>query len=69
MVLRMVPHKTHRGTKAMENLKCFEGIPAPYDKVKRVVVPKALRITRLGFKSRYCQLADLSESVRVLASF
>lgn len=63
---RMVPHKTHRGTRAMQRLKCFEGIPAPYDKVKRVVVPKALRVTRLGFKSRYCVLADLSESVSPL---
>ena len=33
----MVPHKTHRGKCAMERLKCFEGIPPPYDKMSRQV--------------------------------
>merc|ERR1711939_185878 len=28
----MVPHKTARGKAAMERLKVFEGVPAPYDK-------------------------------------
>merc|ERR1712216_5866 len=33
-VLRgMIPHKTARGAAAMERLKCFEGIPPPYDKM------------------------------------
>ncbi|GMH42857.1 hypothetical protein BSKO_10776 [Bryopsis sp. KO-2023] len=59
----MVPHKTARGTAAMGRLTCVEGIPAPYDKKKRVVVPKALKVTRLGFNSRSCLLEDLSESV------
>ena len=44
----MIPHKTHRGKCAMERLKCFEGIPAPYDKMKRMVVRDALRVTRLA---------------------
>merc|ERR1711977_350570 len=35
----MVPHKTARGKAAMERLKVFEGVPAPYDKKKRMVVP------------------------------
>lgn len=39
----MVPHKTKRGAAALERLRVFEGIPAPYDKVKRVVVPDALK--------------------------
>lgn len=39
----MVPHKTARGAAALDRLKVFEGIPAPYDKLKRVVVPDALR--------------------------
>lgn len=43
----MVPHKTARGKDALSKLKCFEGIPAPYDKVKRVVVPSALRTLKL----------------------
>jgi len=29
----MVPHKTARGEEAMNRLRVFDGIPAPYDKV------------------------------------
>ena len=43
----MIPHKTARGAAALERLKVFEGIPPPYDKKKRVVVPQALRVLRL----------------------
>jgi large subunit ribosomal protein L13Ae len=43
----MVPHKTKRGKESLERLKCYEGIPAPYDKTKRVVVPSALRVIKL----------------------
>jgi large subunit ribosomal protein L13Ae len=39
----MVPHKTKRGADALERLMAFEGIPAPYDKMKRMVVPDALQ--------------------------
>jgi ribosomal protein L13 len=40
----MIPHKTHRGQMAMARLSAFEGIPAPYDKQKRMVVPQALKV-------------------------
>ena len=43
----MVPHKTKRGKESLDNLKCYEGIPAPYDKMKRVVVPSALKVIKL----------------------
>lgn len=43
----MVPHKTERGKAAMKRLQCFEGVPPPYDKVKRMVVPSALKVLRL----------------------
>jgi large subunit ribosomal protein L13Ae len=43
----MVPHKTERGKAALKRLQCFEGMPAPYDKKKRMVVPTALKILRL----------------------
>ena len=46
----MLPHKLHRGKEALERLKVFEGIPPPYDKQKRMVVPSALKVLRL--KSR-----------------
>lgn len=43
-ILGMVPHKTERGKQALRRLKCYEGIPPPYDRRKRVVVPGALRV-------------------------
>ena len=46
----MLPHKLHRGKEALDRLKVFEGIPPPYDKQKRMVVPSALKVLRL--KSR-----------------
>lgn len=44
----MLPHKTKRGDTALERLKVFEGIPPPYDKKKRMVVPSALRVLKLN---------------------
>jgi len=43
----MLPHKSPRGAAALGRLKVFEGIPAPYDCVKRIVVPDALKVVRL----------------------
>lgn len=40
----MVPHKTERGKQALRRLKTYEGVPPPYDRRKRVVVPGALRV-------------------------
>jgi hypothetical protein len=34
----------------------FDGCPAPYDKVKKMVVPEALRALRLAPGHRYCRL-------------
>lgn len=56
----MVPHKTARGASAMERLKVFEGVPPPYDKKKRVVVPQALRVLRLRPGGKYCTVGRLS---------
>ena len=39
----MIPHKTQRGQHSLERFKAYEGIPAPYDTVKRAVVPDALK--------------------------
>jgi len=58
----MIPHKTKRGQAALERLKVFEGIPWPYDKMKRKVVPAALRYIRLRPGRKYCRLGDLSTS-------
>ena len=50
----MVPHKTARGAAALERLKLFEGVPPPYDRKKRMVVPAALRVSRLKPGSKGC---------------
>jgi hypothetical protein len=55
----MIPHKTARGNAAMERLKTFEGVPPPYDKKKRVVVPQALRVLRLKPGRKYCTVGRL----------
>ena len=59
----MVPHKTKRGVSAMERMKAFEGIPAPYEEQKRMVVPNALKVLRLLPGHKFCTLARLSSEV------
>ncbi|MCI3325521.1 50S ribosomal protein L13, partial [Escherichia coli] len=59
----MIPHKTARGKEALERLKVFEGIPPPYDKKKRMVVPSALKVLRLGQSRKFCSLNRLSHEV------
>jgi large subunit ribosomal protein L13Ae len=59
----MIPHKTPRGAAAMERLKVFEGVPPPYDKKKRMVVPQALRVLRLKPGRKFCTVGRLSHEV------
>jgi large subunit ribosomal protein L13Ae len=59
----MVPHKTPRGKDALKRMKVLEGIPAPYDSKKRVVVPSAMRIMCLKPGRNYCYLGRLSTEV------
>ncbi|KND01809.1 ribosomal protein L13 [Spizellomyces punctatus DAOM BR117] len=56
----MVPHKTARGAAALERLKVFEGVPPPYDKQKRLVVPDALRVLRLSPGRKFTVLKRIS---------
>jgi large subunit ribosomal protein L13Ae len=59
----MLPHKTARGALALGRLATYEGIPEPYDKVKRVVVPGALKAIRMRPDRQYCLLGNLSKEV------
>jgi large subunit ribosomal protein L13Ae len=59
----MIPHKTARGAAALERLKVFEGVPPPYDKKQRMVVPQALRILRLKPGRKYCTVGRLAHEV------
>ncbi|KAG9783466.1 ribosomal protein L13, partial [Aureobasidium melanogenum] len=59
----MIPHKTARGAAALERLKVFEGVPPPYDKKQRMVVPQALRVLRLKPGRKYCTVGRLAHEV------
>lgn len=41
----------------------FDGIPSPYDKQKRMVIPDALRVLRLKANRRYTVLGQLASEV------
>ncbi|KAL9666330.1 hypothetical protein QQ045_000658 [Rhodiola kirilowii] len=62
-ILRMTPHKTKRGAAALERLKTFVDVPPLYDKVKRMVIPDALKVLRLQAGHKYCPLGRLSSKV------
>lgn len=59
----MVNQKSARGQEALSRLSTFDGIPAPYDKQKRVVVPAALRIMRLKQGRDFTVIGTLADSV------
>ena len=59
----MMPHKTVRGQIALGRLATFEGIPEPYDKVKRMVVPDALKVLRMRADRNFTVLGNLSTEV------
>merc|ERR1712072_1278441 len=57
----MVPHKTPRGGAALDRLKTYEGIPHPYDRKKRMVIPSCLKVLRIRPERKFCKLGDLSD--------
>merc|ERR1712173_479318 len=59
----MLPHKLNRGKEALDRMKVFEGVPPPYDKVKRMVVPSALKVLRMKQRRKSCELGRLSHEV------
>lgn len=59
----MMPHKTKRGNWSLQKFKAFVGVPRPYDKMKRYVIPRAMRALCLKKHRRYCRLGTLSTRV------
>jgi len=59
----MVNQKTARGQAALGRLSTFEGTPHPYDKMKRQVVPAALKVLRLKPTRKFTVLGELADSV------
>jgi len=43
----MIPHKTKCGATTLSRLRDFEGVPPPYDRKKRMVIPDALKVLRI----------------------
>jgi len=56
----MTPHKTARGKAALDRLKTFEGIPHPFNRLKRHVMPSAFKNLRLRPGRKFCRLGDLA---------
>merc|ERR1711887_319137 len=59
----MLPHKQYRGSAAFQRIKCLEGVPEPFNSVKRVVVPDALRIQRLRPGRKFSNLGKLASDL------
>eukprot|EP00161_Ancyromonas_sigmoides_P014579 TRINITY_DN3809_c0_g1_i4.p2 TRINITY_DN3809_c0_g1~~TRINITY_DN3809_c0_g1_i4.p2 ORF type:complete len:201 (+),score=74.61 TRINITY_DN3809_c0_g1_i4:94-696(+) len=59
----MLPHKTARGTEALKRLRVYEGVPPPYDRKKRLVIPGAHRVNRLRPERKFTRMARLSSEV------
>jgi len=59
----MIPHKTDRGKRALGRLKVVEGIPPPYDRQQRMVVPRALRVLRLKPGRKWTDIGRLATEV------
>lgn len=59
----MIPRKTARGAAALMRFKAVEGIPAPYDKLKRMVVPAALRVLRLKPGRRFTNIGEFAKTL------
>ncbi|KAJ1834018.1 60S ribosomal protein L16A [Coemansia sp. RSA 2711] len=59
----MIPHKSARGEAALGRVKVFEGVPPPYDKMKRMVIPRALRVINLKPGRKFSTLSRLSSEV------
>merc|ERR1711998_403609 len=63
VVRGMIPHKLYRGSAAFQRVKAVEGIPDPFESVKRMVVPDALRVTRLRPGRKFANLGKLAEDL------
>ncbi|KAJ2084121.1 60S ribosomal protein L16A [Coemansia sp. RSA 988] len=59
----MIPHKTARGEASLGRLKVFEGVPPPYDKMKRMVIPRALRVINLKPGRKFTTLSRMATEV------
>merc|ERR1712072_249867 len=60
VVRGMLPHIWYRGSAAFQRVKAVEGIPDPFDCIKKLVVPDALRVQRLKPGRKFTDLGKLA---------
>ncbi|ABW97881.1 rpl13A (nucleomorph) [Hemiselmis andersenii] len=63
MVRGMLPHKTKKGTSALMKLKVFEGLPEPFNRMKKFIIPSALRVSRLLTGRKYSILGEIANQI------
>ena len=59
----MLPHMTARGQAALARLGTYEGIPEPYDKMKRLIVPEAHKVLRMRSDRAFTIMGRLAKEV------
>jgi len=59
IVRGMIPRKTIRGTRALNNLTCYEGIPKNMEGVERMIVPNALIQVTADINRASCCLGEV----------
>lgn len=59
----MIPNKTPRGAAALERLTVCDGVPAKFDKKKRLVVPSALKVMKMKPNRDVTRLGEVSTRV------
>jgi large subunit ribosomal protein L13Ae len=63
MIRGMLPHKTKKGTLAQMKIKIFEGVPKPFNRMKRFIIPAAFRICRLSSGTQYSVLGEIANQI------
>jgi large subunit ribosomal protein L13Ae len=61
--LAVIRFSRHKPLINYKFLQTYEGIPEPYDKQKRVVIPAALKVLRMRPDRRFTVLGELSKEV------
>ena len=59
----MIPHKTFKGSDALMRLKLYDGIPRSLIKVKKFIIPYALRNIRLAPGRKFAILGEILEDI------
>lgn len=59
----MIKHKSSKGKAALARLQVFEGMPAPFDKMKKKYITNSLRVIRLKPGRKHCKVGRLSHEV------